>query len=131
MKSATVIIALLISAFAGHARSENDTIKPYLPQMAISQDDPEIQAIDKMLVASYLNRFCFTTDQELLNAHGYTPDQVPVFSHEVVASRLSSLDKNTPFDLVYNSTVQGFIDLYAVRRRDITTKVLGLSELYF
>jgi membrane-bound lytic murein transglycosylase D len=44
---------------------------------------------------------------------------------------MAVLDRNTPFNLVYNSTVQGFIDLYAVRRRDISKKVLGMSELYF
>ncbi|MCC6600733.1 MAG: lytic transglycosylase domain-containing protein, partial [Crocinitomicaceae bacterium] len=131
MKRLTTVLVLLVTVVTGYATSENDTIKPYSPAMAIAQDDPEIQAIDKILVSSYLNRFCFSSDPCLLNAHGYASDQVPVFSPEVVASRLGELDKNTPFDLVYNSTVQGFIDLYAVRRRDITTKVLGLSELYF
>jgi membrane-bound lytic murein transglycosylase D len=67
----------------------------------------------------------------LLNAFGYSPETVPAFTSEVVSSRLAVLDRNTPFNLVYNSTVQGFIDLYAARRRDISTKVLGMSELYF
>ncbi|MFM7813550.1 MAG: transglycosylase SLT domain-containing protein [Flavobacteriales bacterium] len=97
----------------------------------LREDDPEIAAIDRILVASYLNHFCFSVDEEVLNAYGYQKDIVPTFTPEVVAERMRLLDQNTPFDLVYNKTVQGFIDLYSVRRRDLTSKVIGASELYF
>lgn len=102
-----------------------------IPPSAIRQDDPELIEIDNILVAGYLNHYCFSDDQCLLNAFGYDPETVPTFSPEIVAERMAVLDKNTPFDLVYNSTVQGFIDLYAVRRRSVAKKVLGTSELYF
>ena len=122
------IIALLMSlSLAGAAVSFGDTI----PQLAIRPDDPELVEIDNILVAGYLNHYCFSADECLLNAFGYSPEAVPTFTPEVVASRMAVLDRNTPFNLVYNSTVQGFIDLYAVRRRDISKKVLGMSELYF
>jgi membrane-bound lytic murein transglycosylase D len=122
------ILALLMSlSLAGAAISVGDTI----PQLAIRPDDPELVEIDNILVAGYLNHYCFSADECLLNAFGYSPETVPTFTPEVVASRMAVLDRNTPFNLVYNSTVQGFIDLYAVRRRDISKKVLGMSELYF
>lgn len=106
--------------------------KDSLPSvMTMQQDLPDVAAIDQMLVASYLNHYCFSADPSLLNAYGYEKSAVPAFSQEIIAERMRNLDRNSPFDLVYNQTVQGFIDLYAVRRRDLTSKVMGLSELYF
>ncbi len=98
---------------------------------SIQKDDPAIQAIDRILVAGYLNHYCFSTDSTLLNPFGYEKDQLPSFTAEIISQRMKNLDAETPFDLVYNATVQGFIDLYAVRRKDVTAKVLGLSQLYF
>lgn len=110
---------------------QNDTLTPGAQDLKIAADDPAILAIDRVLTANYLNHFCFSADSKVLNAYGYSAEQVPTFSPEITAERLKIIDKETPFDLVYNGTVQGFIDLYAIRRRDITTKVLGMSQLYF
>lgn len=131
MKRITTFIILLSAATALQAAITRDTIPPTCSDPLICQDDPQMLEIDRMLVSSYLNHFCFSTNQEVLNAYGYAQDQVPTFSPDLVASRLKTLDKDTPFDLIYNNTVQGFIDLYSVRRRDITSKVLGMSQLYF
>jgi len=127
MRKYAIFSLLLFVTLAGVAIPESDTIPP----LAIRPDDPELAEIDNILVAGYLNHYCFSSDECLLNAFGYSPEAVPSFSAEVVASRMAVLDRNTPFDLVYNNTVQGFIDLYAARRRDISKKVLGMSELYF
>jgi len=127
MKMYALIGLFLCFALAGAAHTPGDTI----PALAVRADDPELLEIDNILVAGYLNHYCFSSDECLLNAFGYSPETVPSFTPEVVASRMAVLDRNTPFNLVYNSTVQGFINLYAARRRDISKKVLGMSELYF
>ncbi len=127
MTKYALLFTLMFALTVGFAEPLSDTIPP----LAIRPDDPELVEIDNILVAGYLNHYCFSADECLLNAFGYSPETVPVFTPEVVASRMAVLDRNTPFNLVYNSTVQGFIDLYAVRRRDISKKVLGMSELYF
>ena len=97
----------------------------------IQPDDPTIQEIDRILVDGYLNHYCFSSDTTVLNAFGYGKNELPAFTAEVVTERLRILDSNTPFQLVYNASVQSFIDLYAVRRKDVTSKVLGMSQLYF
>ncbi len=122
------LIVLLLMILAGslvQAQPTGDGV------FSIQKDDPAIQAIDRILVSGYLNHFCYSTDSTLLNPFGYEKDQLPSFTAEIVSQRMKNLDADTPFDLVYNSTVQGFIDLYAVRRKDVTSKVLGLSQLYF
>ena len=130
MKKYIFACMALFSALTGVAESVKDSL-PVNPPLSLRPDDPELAEIDNILVAGYLNHYCFSADACLLNAFGYSPETVPAFASEVVSSRLAVLDRNTPFNLVYNSTVQGFIDLYAARRRDISTKVLGMSELYF
>ncbi len=130
MKKCVFTFFALLTVLVCAAESVKDSL-PATPALSIRPDDPELAEIDNILVAGYLNHYCFSADEGLLNAFGYAPETVPSFSSETVASRMAVLDRNTPFDLVYNNTVQGFIDLYAARRRDISTKVLGMSELYF
>ncbi|MFN5620083.1 MAG: hypothetical protein ACK478_02165, partial [Flavobacteriales bacterium] len=121
MKKYIFACMALFIALAGAAESVKDSL-PVNPPLNLRPDDPELAEIDNILVAGYLNHYCFSADECLLNAFGYSPETVPAFTPEVVANRMAVLDRNTPFDLVYNNTVQGFIDLYAARRRDISTK---------
>jgi membrane-bound lytic murein transglycosylase D len=124
---AATVLALLMSTFVVYSAPKDS-----IPSMTTMQQDlPDVAAIDQMLVASYLNHYCFSADELVLNAYGYEKTAVPAFGQEIIAERMRNLDRNSPFDLVYNQTVQGFIDLYAVRRRELTSKVMGLSELYF
>jgi membrane-bound lytic murein transglycosylase D len=127
MNKYALLVLFFAASIAGAAMPVSDTIPP----LAIRPDNSELAEIDNILVAGYLNHYCFSSDECLLNAFGYSPEAVPSFTPDVVSSRMAVLDRNTPFNLVYNNTVQGFIDLYAVRRRDISKKVLGMSELYF
>ncbi len=53
----------------------------------------------------------------------------PRFATEVYKHRLDSITRSIPLD--YNSYVQGYIDLYAFRRREQVERMLGLSEFYF
>ncbi len=53
----------------------------------------------------------------------------PKFELAVYQKRLDSLTKDIPLD--YNEHVQGYINLYAFRRREQVERMLGLSEFYF
>ncbi len=130
MKKCAFIIVLLFSGWSMTAALVVDSIPP-LPVENMRSDDPSLAEIDRILVSSYLHHYCFSTEEKLLNAYGYSPEAVPNFSDDIMAKRMAILDANSPFDLVYNSNVRDFINLYAVRRRDISSKVLGMSELYF
>lgn len=126
-KHAFVISSWLVMLVLG-ATGQTDSLSQSRP---LNPDDPQVQAIDRMLVSGYLNHYCFSKDPSFQNAFNYDQETVPSFSTELIMERMQVLDRDTPFDLIYNSTVQGFIDLYSVRRRDLTAKVLGMSELYF
>ena len=61
----------------------------------------------------------------------YTETDIPYFSDSVYAARIAVMNENSPFEYVYNYEVKKFIELYAVRKRKLTARILGLSEIYF
>ncbi|MCH8318353.1 MAG: lytic transglycosylase domain-containing protein, partial [Bacteroidetes bacterium] len=87
--------------------------------------------IDSIMSIKYFNNLHFTTDTAILNVHDFTPDSVPIYDSSVYASRLASLNGQTPFSLIYNKNVHAFIEVYAVKRREQVARMLGLAELYF
>ncbi len=65
------------------------------------------------------------------NKYKFAPDSVPRYEDFVYESRLAKLDANSPFDLVYNPHVKGFIELYTVRKRELVSRMMGLAQLYY
>ncbi|MEO8734094.1 MAG: transglycosylase SLT domain-containing protein, partial [Flavobacteriales bacterium] len=98
---------------------------------SISSTDPVLERINDLSRLPWLRNDAFTTDVGTLNTHGFSPDEVPTYSPEVYHQRLLALDERTPFKLTYNTQVQAYIDMYAVRKRDQTARMLGLSQQYF
>ena len=127
-KLVTVVLGVLAFWNAKALEFPKDTLQD---RQVTALKKEEIDEIDRMLVASYLNHFCFSSDPDIQNAFNYDPDHVPSFPEELTRERLKVLDRESPFDLVYNDNVRDFIALYSQRRRDVTSKVLGLSQLYF
>ncbi len=120
-----LIIAGTCLAQGGETKeSKSDTV-------IVIEDDPILAHFDSLLVATYLNHFCFSVDTCILNVEEYSMDSIPSFSEEVLRERLEVLNAVTPMDLVYNSDVDRFISLYAKKRKKMTSRVLGTAELYF
>src|SRR5690606_25549179 len=53
------------------------------------------------------------------------------YSEEEIKKRIEKLDALSPFSLQYNASVKSFIDVYAKKRRNLVSRMLGLSQLYF
>lgn len=58
-------------------------------------------------------------------------DFIPYYSDKIYMDRISQLAKTSPIPLVYNEQVKDMIELYAVRKRALTERMLGLAQLYF
>jgi len=97
----------------------------------ILDDDPVLAAIDSMMASGYFESLGFNDNAEELNMNGYAKDSVPVFDSLTYAKRFEALNANSPFSIVYNSRISGYVNLYAKRRRKTTAKMLGLAPLYF
>lgn len=94
-------------------------------------DDPIAAMLDSLRWQKYLESSTFTTDRNILNVYNYRDGDIPTFGDSVYAARLAHLNLHSPMELTYNAHVKQYIELYAVRKRELTSKVLGLAEVYF
>ncbi len=65
------------------------------------------------------------------NKYKFAEDSVPRYDDYTYQARLAKLDAASPFDLVYNPHVKGFIDLYTIRKRESVSRMMGMAQLYY
>jgi membrane-bound lytic murein transglycosylase D len=94
----------------------------------IFADDPIAAMLDSLSRLKFYDRSAL---QITPNKYHFPFDSVPNYSDSVYALRLAKLDAESPFDLVYNNAVRNYIELYAVRKRAMVERMLGMSQLYF
>lgn len=97
----------------------------------IYPDDPILAAIDALWMKEQMEWQSFELDTTCLNVYAFEPGYVPDYNDSVMSTRLAHLNSQTSVDLVYNSYVKAFINLYVKQRRDVTSRVLGLAALYY
>jgi membrane-bound lytic murein transglycosylase D len=126
-------ITTLLTPFLGWSSNHDDTLRVSRDTVivVITPDDPIIAAMDAMLHNTIFEAVVQNSDTACLNLYGFTCDEIPKYSKEVYAARIDAINKKTPLELRYNEHTQAFIDLYVNRKRELSSKVLGLSELYF
>ena len=79
----------------------------------------------------YFGNDYLQVDSSGLNIYGYGFDEVPVFDDSIYNQRIDYLASQTTIPLVYNVHVKRFIELYAVQKRKLTSRMLGLAHVYF
>lgn len=79
----------------------------------------------------YFGEDYLSFDSIEMNVYGYDYGEIPVFDDSIYIQRIESLAAQTTLPLVFNAHVKPFIELYAVRRRALTGRMLGLSYVYF
>ena len=97
----------------------------------LTYDSPVLRALDSMTFVTLYKDQYFNFDGVSRNSYNFSVDEVPVYSDSVYAARIAALNLESPMELTYNKEVKAYIDLYAVKKRKLTAKFLGLSELYF
>lgn len=134
MKQILSLVLCTAFSFTSMAINPSDTLNVTITEpdtFVIADDDPVLLSIDKALTDMYFNFNPLITDTNLLDEVGFCSDTVPCYNDEYYMNILAQLDKETPFELAYNSKVQAFINLYVVKRRTLTSKMLGLQHTYF
>ncbi|MCE1197592.1 MAG: transglycosylase SLT domain-containing protein [Marinilabiliales bacterium] len=106
----------------------NDSVATKMADKMVN-DNLNLLVSDKLdsLVNTWYIRNAFTYDKSEFDSlpeemKNYLPDSVYV-------SRLQSIDSFLP--LPYNETVRNFIGLYTIRKRELTSYILGLAKYYF
>jgi membrane-bound lytic murein transglycosylase D len=91
-------------------------------------DDPIAAMLDSLSRLKYFDKSLL---QITANKYNFPLDSVPDYSDSIYSIRLAKLDAESPFDLVYNGAVRNYIELYAMRKRAMVERMLGMSQLYF
>jgi membrane-bound lytic murein transglycosylase D len=64
-----------------------------------------------------------------LNIYGFEENEVPIYADSVYAYRLSILE--TQIQMPYNEFVRRYIDMYTIKRRKLTSRMINWSSYYF
>ncbi len=90
-----------------------------------------IDMLDKLVSLKFYTNSTFTTDTGVLNVYNFPADSVPVYPDSVLKARIEDLNLQTPIELIFNRHVKNYIRTYSVKKRELSSKVLGLAEFYF
>ena len=123
IKTASLLVVgmfLFSSGFSQEVK-EGDPIVPNQPY------DPIAATLDSLVNLNYIQRLNFASSGTQQN--NFQPYEIPTYSEEVYAQRISKIQ--SPMALVYNQQVREYIDMYAIRKRGLTERVMGLAQLYF
>lgn len=118
----------VISILASNANSEilkSDTTETF----KIEPDDPVVRALDSLAQLLYLNSFPDYIEKRA--SENFPRDFIPEYSDSAYSERIEQLNQRSPIDFTYNARVKPFIKLYAVNKRELTERLLGLAELHF
>ena len=97
----------------------------------LQEEDPKLAQMDSLWSLEQLSAQQLETDTNKLNRWDYTFDSIPFFSDSLIQIRLSKLNEQTPFELVYNQAVKTQINIYANTYRNHVSRMLGKANYYF
>lgn len=124
-----ILFLLFCSAFIfPHllSASASDTLN-----FSLQEEDPKLAQMDSLWSLEQLIAQQIETDTNKLNYWDYTSDSIPFFSDSLIQLRLSKLNEQTPFELVYNQAVKTQINIYANTYRNHVSRMLGKANYYF
>lgn len=131
MKKQTFVFILFFFCFLFWSGRGADAFSqvPYAPDML--QDDPIAAALDSLYKLDLFERGYAKISYPKNPRYNFAIDSVPRYDDMVYEARLAKLDAVSPFDLQYNTYVQGYIDMYTLRRREQVSRMMALSQFYF
>ena len=109
---------------------------PIRPDSAIKnsrfiEDDQVVVMLDSLANLKIFEDTRFPNANQYQNWSTYSDTDIPAFPDSVYRERIALMNDQSPFEFVYNTEVKNFIDLYGVRKRKLTARILGLAQIYF
>jgi membrane-bound lytic murein transglycosylase D len=87
--------------------------------------------LDSLVSLQFFTNTTFPEDTSVLNIHDYSPGEVPFVSDTILKMRIEELNKTSLIELSFNKYVRSYLDVYAVKKRGLASRILGLAEVYF
>lgn len=121
-----LITVLTLSAFSFSLKAQ--VVSPAETSPPNDNYDPIVATLDSLVNQNYIQRLNFASSGDDAS-NDFKPFDIPSYSDAVYRSRMAKIQ--SPIELTYNSQVRDYIDMYAIRKRQLTARVLGLTNLYF
>ncbi len=119
---------LCVTALAAATITVQAQEQPKESEEAVS--DPIVSMLDSLVTLNNIVRFSTVcTDAAECPGEARPGEPPPRFTDAEYRDRINAI--STPIPLAFNEEVMRYIDLYAFKKRRLTSRVLGLSDLYF
>ena len=122
-----VLLPLFIASI-GFPQNSSDSLGG---KSTLVGDNPVVAMLDSLSNLKYFENDSYNFTTSSSNVYNFPPDYIPVYSDSVYRERIASMNEQSPFEFVYNQSVRDFIELYAVKKRKLTSRILGLAQIYF
>lgn len=103
----------------------------YPTRVDLVKDSPVVKALDSLAYLKFFSENGLYGTVDFNNGFSFTEGPVPPIIDSIVERRIDEMKRNTPIELTYNQYVKDFVQLYAVRKRGLTSRAMGLSKIYF
>ncbi|MFH0866173.1 MAG: LysM peptidoglycan-binding domain-containing protein [Bacteroidota bacterium] len=135
MKQRKVLLLLILIFCATQngslfAQTTKDTSGTTYSLITIKKDNPIAAALDSLALLTCFENYAASA-VKIQNKYNYASGYVPAFADSIYTERIAKLNSESPFGLVYNEDVKSFIDLYAVKKRMMTQRLMGMAQYYF
>jgi len=101
----------------------------YAPDLM--QDDPIAAVLDSLDKLNLFEKGYARINYPKNPKYQFSKDSVPRYDDAIYEARLIKIDAASPFDLQYNSVVRGYIEMYTIRKRELVSRMMALSQFYF
>lgn len=123
LKKIITVIAIALTGISAQAKN------PFAGDSTRADVDPVVVSLDSMSYQLFTRDKLFGNSAELIQSIALTKDQLPSYSPDEMKKRMKMIPSMISMD--YNQDVQAFIDLFVYRKRDLMTKLLASSQIYF
>ena len=130
-KGILLIVLSSIIHFSASAFPNFAPLPQQPPDSSFLKDNPVVAQLDSLATLAFFTNSTFTTDVSKLNIYKFPADYIPVYDDSVYSKRIQTMGINSPFEYVYNQQVRNYIDVYSVKKRKLTSRLLGMAEIYF
>lgn len=127
-----IFVTVLLIATLPHFLQSQDTIKvDSLQKTILIDDDPVIVMLDSLANLKIFEDAEYPNTLQYQNWSNYSDTEIPYFPDSVYRERIAQMNDQSPFEYIYNGEVRKFIELYGVKKRKLTARILGLAQIYF
>ena len=143
MKRTYLLLILMLTPFVALLAQNHDTpvadtvdledqrVRDLNSGKAVVEESTVMEMLDLVSSITTTKEVYLDIDRNAWNKYGFREDEVPVYDDSIYMQRIQALAFETTIPLTFNAHVKSFIELYANRRRQQSSRMLGLSYVYF